>query len=161
MSEPNENKQLFRDKSLAQFTSPEQLNDYIQVIRPSLILILVAIISLLIGVIIWGYLGSIDSEESVTCHVDNNLINAYLPAQDASELTTGSLIRIGEKEYHISSISTAAKASMILDEQELAAHNLSADELVVALVAETDLPDGIYEARVIMKRIRPIDLILN
>lgn len=161
MSEKKDNNNLFRDKSLAQFTSPEQLNDYIQVIHPSLILFLMAIISLLVGVIIWGYLGSINSEEKVTSYVNNSSIHAYLQAADASELSIESVILVGEKEYSITSVSTAAKAGMILNEDELAMYKLSSDDLVVALIGETDLPNGVYEATVIMKRMRPIDLILN
>jgi hypothetical protein len=120
-----------------------------------------AIISLLIGVIIWGYLGSINSEEKVTSYVNNSSIHAYLQAADASELSIESVILVGEKEYSITSVSTAAKAGMILNEDELAMYKLSSDDLVVALIGETDLPNGVYEATVIMKRMRPIDLILN
>ena len=109
MSEQKENNSLFRDKSLEQFTAPEQLNDYIRVIRPSLILVMVAIIILLAGIVLWGYLGSIDSHEDVTCAVNDGLIHTY-----------------------ISSLS-----------------------------GDCDLPDGVYEGKVIMARIRPISLILG
>lgn len=58
-------KQLFRKISLDRVNSPEQLNDYIHVTRPSVWLILGAVTLLLLGVVIWGIFGSIDGAAPV------------------------------------------------------------------------------------------------
>ena len=50
---------LFRKKSIDRVSSPEQLNDYIRVTRPSVWLVLIAIILLLIGMLIWSIFGSV------------------------------------------------------------------------------------------------------
>lgn len=51
---------LFREKSLTQVSSPEQLNDYIRVSTPAVWLVLTAIVLLLIGVALWGCLGRLE-----------------------------------------------------------------------------------------------------
>ena len=50
---------MFREKSLEKVTSPEQLNDYIKVTRPSVWLILFATIILIVGTLVWAVFGKI------------------------------------------------------------------------------------------------------
>ncbi len=50
---------IFREKSLEKVTSPEQLNDYIKVTRPSVWLILFATIILIVGTLVWAVFGKI------------------------------------------------------------------------------------------------------
>ncbi len=161
MSESNEKNTLFRDKSLEQFTAPEQLNDYIRVIRPSVILALIAIIALLCGIVLWGYFGTIDSHEDVTCAVNDGLIHTYVPSSLSVELSTSSTIMVGDKEYKIRTISNELKAGYLMNEEELSFFHLDADDLVIALSGDCDLPDGPYQGKVIMARIHPISLILG
>ena len=52
---------LFREKSVTKVSSPEQLNDYIRVSTPAAWLVLVAIVLLLAGVVLWGFLGRLES----------------------------------------------------------------------------------------------------
>ena len=56
---------IFRKASLDRVSSPEQLNDYIRVARPSVWMILGAIVALLIGVIVWSIVGRIDGIQDV------------------------------------------------------------------------------------------------
>lgn len=52
---------LFRKKSIDRMSSPEQLNDYIRVTSPSVWLILVALVVLLIGILAWSILGTVET----------------------------------------------------------------------------------------------------
>ncbi len=52
-------KLIFREKSLEKVTSPEQLNDYIKVTRPSVWLIFFATIILIVGTLVWTVFGKI------------------------------------------------------------------------------------------------------
>ncbi|WP_026492478.1 hypothetical protein [Butyrivibrio sp. XPD2002] len=54
-----EDNKIFREKSIERVSSPEQLNDYIQVTTPSIWIILLAVIVLLTGTLIWGIFGEI------------------------------------------------------------------------------------------------------
>ncbi len=50
---------IFRDKSLERISNPEQLNDYIKVSTPSVIVILAATLILILGIFIWAVFGTI------------------------------------------------------------------------------------------------------
>ncbi len=56
--------ELFRKKSLERISSPEQLNDYIRVTTPSVWLVLVATVILLLGLLAWSIMGTIDEEKA-------------------------------------------------------------------------------------------------
>ena len=55
------NKQLFKKSSMDKVSSPEQLQDYVRVANPGLWMVLSAIVILLAGVIVWGFIGKIDT----------------------------------------------------------------------------------------------------
>lgn len=55
---------IFRQKSLDRVSSPERLNDYIRVTRPSVWLVLAAVILLLTGMIVWSITGTVEAHES-------------------------------------------------------------------------------------------------
>ncbi len=50
---------IFREKSMDRISSPEQLNDYIRVTRPSVWLVLLALVILLSGMLAWSILGRV------------------------------------------------------------------------------------------------------
>lgn len=54
--------ELFRRQSLERITSPEELSDYIRVAAPSVWLILLATTILLVGMLAWSILGTVDVE---------------------------------------------------------------------------------------------------
>ena len=63
MAENKDNKSsIFRKKSLERVESPEKLNDNLRVTSPGVWLVLGAVIALLVGVVIWGILGTIESK---------------------------------------------------------------------------------------------------
>ena len=51
---------IFRKKSLDHISSPEEIDDYIQVTKPGMWLVLAAIVLMLTAVIIWGIAGEIE-----------------------------------------------------------------------------------------------------
>ena len=53
---------IFRQKSMDQVSSPEQLNDYIRVTTPSVWLVLAVIILLLAGMVTWSILGTVEAK---------------------------------------------------------------------------------------------------
>ncbi len=53
---------LFRQKSIEKISSPEQLDDYIRVTSPSVVLVIAAIILILLGMLAWGILGRVPVE---------------------------------------------------------------------------------------------------
>ncbi len=51
--------EIFRQKSIDKVSSPEQLNDYIRVTTPSVWLALAAVTVLLVGMIAWSVLSTV------------------------------------------------------------------------------------------------------
>ena len=51
---------LFRKSSVDRMNSPEQLNEYVRVVRPGVWIVLGAVALLLAGVVIWGVFGEVD-----------------------------------------------------------------------------------------------------
>lgn len=62
---------LFREKSLERVSSPDQMDDYVRVIMPSVWLALLAVAILVVGIIAWSAFGSVPAEngESTTVPV--------------------------------------------------------------------------------------------
>jgi hypothetical protein len=154
---------LFRNKSLEQFTAPEQLNDYIRVSRPSVFLIMLAIISFLVGLIIWGYYGTIESHIDMQAYCDAEIVTGYVDVTNGTDqITSKSQLLIGETRYKIRTVSNTNAAREILSPEQLARYGISENALVIGIVADGEgLPDGMYDARIIVAEIRPIDLIFG
>ncbi|MBR2835760.1 MAG: hypothetical protein IKE43_08675 [Coriobacteriales bacterium] len=53
---------VFREKSLERVSSPEELNDYIRVTSPSVWLVLLGTAILLVGMLVWCVLGTVEVE---------------------------------------------------------------------------------------------------
>ena len=51
---------LFRDKSMKRISSPDQMDDYIRVTTPSVWIALLALVILLIGILAWTVLGTME-----------------------------------------------------------------------------------------------------
>ena len=50
---------IFRDKSIKRVSSPEELNDYIRVTKPSVWIVLAALVILLTGMLVWSIFGTV------------------------------------------------------------------------------------------------------
>ena len=53
------NNSIFRQKSIDKITSPEKLDDYIKVTKPSVWITLIAIVLLLAGTVVWSIFGEV------------------------------------------------------------------------------------------------------
>lgn len=60
MSEKKQTSGIFRQKSLERVSSPEALNDYIRVTTPSVWFVLLALVVLLVGMLAWSALGTVE-----------------------------------------------------------------------------------------------------
>lgn len=60
MSEKEKRDSVFREKSMDKVSSPEALGDYIRVTKPSVWIILIALVLLLCGMLAWSVFGRIE-----------------------------------------------------------------------------------------------------
>ncbi len=134
---------LFRKESMERIQSPEQLNDYMRVTNPAMWVVLAAVILLLAGVLIWGASAQIESFASGTALVqDGTMVLLFDDIQTAEKVEAGMEITIGESSAVISSVGTAEDGSIFA-------------------VAQTDLADGSYPARVVFRHTQVLQLLFN
>ncbi len=135
--------QVFRQKSLDQISSPEQLNDYMRVTNPSVWIVLAAVILLLAGMILWSSVASIDSFATGTAQVkDGTMTVRFENAQIAKSISSGMEVVVGETASVINSVGKDENGG-------------------VFATASTTLTDGVYTAKVIYKNTKVLKLLFN
>lgn len=90
---------LFRKSTLERVSSPEQLNEYIKVTNPNLVIILVGIFAILIAGVAWVFFGGIPNTEvlngTVVVQSDNiSKLYCYVPISTSKVLKEGMDVQI-------------------------------------------------------------------
>ena len=150
-----ENKGVFRKEALARISSPEQMEDYMQVASPRLWMILSAIIALLIGFVIFASTATMENVLTVQAEVATDtledgtkysLIVFDIPQGMDDVLKIGMPLRIGDKEGQIAVFYRTTednKAGGVLN------------DLSVLLL------EGSYDVEVVTEKTTPISFLLN
>ena len=157
------NSSIFRKSSIDRVNSPEQLNEYIRVANPSVWMTLGAVVILLLGVIIWGIFGSVNTTVSTGVQVEQGAAVCYVAAEDAGKLAPGQTITAGDITGTILSI---PEVPMQVDESfadyMLYLTGFSLGDFCYAV--EVSLPgaaDGISPAVITVDSIRPIAFVIH
>ena len=138
-----EGSSLFRKESVESIQSPERLNDYMRVTNPTVWIVLIAVILLLAGMLIWSCYATIDSVIRGTAIVDEGtMIIVFTDTQVANNVKEGMTVTAEDSSAVISSLGRLE------------------DGTIFAL-ADTDLPNGSYEARVQFRPTQVIRLLFN
>ena len=134
---------LFRRESVDNIQSPEQLNDYMRVTNPAVWIVLVSVIVLLAGMLVWSYFATIDSIAGGTAMVDEGtMVVVFTDSQVASNVKEGMTVKAGESESTISSLGRLEDGTLFA-------------------IADTDLPNGSYQAGVIFRQTQVLRLLFN
>ena len=136
------NQTLFRKKAMARISSPEDLTSYLRVTSPGMWIILAAVIALLAGVFAWSAAGTLETTVNATAIVEDHTAQIVASGQGADDLKAGMPLRIASQEFVI--------ASVDFDEYGRA-----------AACAEVSLPDGTYDAKIVLEQTRPIEFLLE
>lgn len=167
---------LFKKSSVERFSSPEKLNDYIQVSNPTSWMVLGAMLALLLGVLVWGFFGELTETVSFSgvahdgvlqCYV-SNAVSAELekdmavtiaPMHDleAKEVVEGKVVSIADRP-----LSYAEASEGIDSDYLLAALGISSWNMAVEVAADTELyEDMVYTIVAVTDIQRPIDLVFQ
>ena len=158
--EESNNSGIFRKSSLDSISAPEQLNDYIRVIGPSVWVVLIAIIIMLLGIIIWGVFGRLNTAAKTVAFVDDSLVICYVNQDVANEVDKSDVMYVGGQNAKIESVSTVpVQASGVYDAQTLEDLGLSGYEMLFAVTAKANVPNGSYSSEIIVEQIRPLSFI--
>ena len=156
------NEQLFRKKSVDKVSSPEQLNEYIRVANPGVWMVLAAIVILLAGVIVWGFIGHLDTTLSTAIVCENGEAVIYVKEADAEKVEAGMTVNVGDKEYTLGEIPTEPqRVDGSISEYAIHASGLVEGEWVYAVKVSGDFADGVQKAEIVIESISPISFILN
>ncbi len=90
---------LFRKSTLERVSSPDQLNEYIKVTNPSLIIMLIGVFSILIAGMVWIFAGVIPKSVAIQGVVATNLdgnerVYCYVPIGTSKRLSEGMEVQI-------------------------------------------------------------------
>lgn len=153
---------VFRKKSLDRVSSPEQLNEYIRVSNPGVWMILAAIVILLVGVCVWGVLGRLETTLSVAAVSADGKTVLYVPEDSIDQVAEGMTVRVGDKEYTVTAITSAPVA---VDDgfSDYALHvgGLQQGQWVYAVTISGALPDGVCSAQIVIESVAPMSFVLN
>ncbi len=178
---------IFREKSLEALDSPEALNDYLRVTSPRVWLVLAAVIALLVGAILWGILGRIDTSRQVAVVTGAITIDGegtteegtfcFVPLDAVSEKPLEMLAQIQERNAVTVDGKTYAYRipedgdimggflSEFVSGQALSKAcmigGLGAEDMVFVLPVDAAFENGVRTGSVIVETLHPISLLLN
>ena len=167
---------LFRKSSVERLSSPEKLNDYIQVSNPGGWMVLIAALALLLGVLTWGFFGELTENVSFTGVAEGNVLRCYVSDLVSRDLAVGTEVTITPMHNAENGAAVTGQITYIADlplsydeaEQEVegaylkAALGLSNWNVVVRVACDEPLVDGIvYSVIAVTETMRPIDLVFQ
>ena len=121
---------LFRKKNLDRVSSPEQLGDYLRVTSPSIWIVLAAVIVLLASLFLWSSVTAVESYAAGTAEVRDGVLTFHFDEADQAEhVEAGMNVQVGELLTPVASIGRDENGNPVA-------------------IANIDLPDGNYPARV-------------
>lgn len=108
--------EIFRKKTVEKLTAPEDLHKFIKIANPGIWVLIIAVISFLIGVLVWGFVGRLEVTVA-SCTLINPGIRdviTYVSIKDGEKIARNQIIRAYGKEIKIDSI--MSQRQMELDE---------------------------------------------
>ena len=156
--------QLFREKSMERVSSPEQLNDYIRVANPSVWIALSAVIFLLVGIVVWGVFGKLDTILTVGAVTDGEQTICYVKESDISNISTDMKVRLNGEEFGIADIAVQPiQVDTAFPEYLAHLGGISQGEWVYAVILDGSFgaDGGIYAAEIVIESISPMTFVVN
>ena len=152
-------KTLYRKKNLDRISSPEELHDYMRVTSPRLWMLLSAIIILLAGFVVYASTATMENTMTISVNVEaidityedgteyhSKSVYAETSIADMGILKPGMRLRLAGEEGTISSFFTAGNTLGILFDMDN---------------EHFSLPNGTYEAEIVLESVTPISFLLN
>ena len=138
--ERTEKTSIFRKATVEKVSSPERLSDYLRVTNPGVWAVLAAVMLLLIGLLVWACVGTLETTADAKVVVENHV--AYVALTSDSTLESGMTLRVAGQEVPIAAVTEDAFGRPVA-------------------IAETALPDGSYDGMVVVGQIRPISFLFE
>ena len=134
---------IFRKKSIERIQSPDDLTQYIKVAEPGVWLLIIAMVTILIGFVVWGVLGTVETKVHSSAVVTAGQANCQTVMDSETDYYVGMPVYIAGKVYYASEI--------IPDYMNQR----------VTMLLNTDLKNGVYQAEIVTESLTPLSFILN
>ena len=152
---------LFRKKSLERISSPEELHDYMRVTSPRLWMLLGAITALLVGFIVYASTATMENTMTIKVKVSQyeletnaageieymTAIEAHLPRIMKDQVDSNMMVRIGRIEAKIAYVGVGENETIFLN--------------IDPGMDYVPLPDGEYDAELVLESTTPISFLWN
>ena len=156
------NNSIFRQSSIDRLKSPEQLNSYIRVANPTVWLILAAIILLLIGVVIWGVFGTVESTVSAGAMVNGGGAICFVSEENAAKISAGQPVLIEGVYGTVYEVSRRPVQNKEIDSYLLHLSGLSADGFCYPVAIKiSGVSSGVHTAKITVESINPITFVVR
>jgi hypothetical protein len=154
--------ELFRKSSMDRVRSPEQLNDYIKVTNPSVWLVLTAVIVLLVGVLVWSVVGTIETTTSAVAKSDETGTVCYVDEQTYAQISAGMPVRIGDAQGTVvRAAEQPVEVTEDFDSYALHLGNLSTGQWVYPVTVDINASPGLYRATIVLGQTSPLSFVTN
>jgi hypothetical protein len=158
----DQQKSLFRDKNIERMESPEKLNDYLRVTSPGVWLVLGAVISLLVGVCIWGMFGTIRSTTPAAVVGGDGQNVCYVPASALEGVLANKTVTVNGKDLELApSVLEPQVVSTDMDVYVLLAGRLSVGDIVYPIPLAGSMESGVYTGQLLTETMSPMSLFFN
>lgn len=166
----NEQKPLFREKSMEQISSPEQLNTYIKVSNAGVFMIIIAMIIFMAGALVWGIFGRIEIYQNAVARVESGRVEIYVPYASFENKHVPETLRyeINNEAFSIDLGENVPEPYELTEEEaekmdSLASYlgDFQTGDWIYAFSGQIDYPDGVYESRIVTQEYAPISFVTN
>lgn len=156
-------KEIYRKESLDNNSGVDKLDEYTRVNKPSLFIILGAIVALLIGFAVWGIFGTIESKVETYFFVESNVATSYLSSSDFEKVKTEMNVEANSTSGTITSIdSTPIIIDEKFDTEKLYYLNFKQGDYCFKIESKFEnLADGSYSGKIIVEKVNPISFLFN
>ena len=135
--------ELFRKESVERVSSPEQLSDYLHVTSPAIWVVLASVVLLLVSLFVWGSVTAVESYATGLAEVRGGVLTmTFDDVEKAENIEVGMNVKVGDMVTPVLSIG----------------HDADGNPLAVA---DADLPDGSYDARVGYRSTQVLAMLFN
>ena len=142
-------------------SSPEQLNDYVKVSHLSVWLFLAAVIVLLAGFLVWGFVGRLDTTFLCPAAAEGGRLRCYVDESRGAALADVQSVTVNGQAYPVVDTTRQPVQADTLSPYLRHVSGLSEDDWVYVVTAEAALDDGVYEAVIRTGSVRPISFLVG
>ena len=157
---------LFREKNLEAIDSPESLNDYLRVTSPGVWLILAAMLTMLIGGILWSVLGRIETKKTFVVTSDGNQAELLVPYGELEKVLSAESreVTVAGESLKLAPSETAPEMIIISEDSNpyiRLAGNLNIGDVLIRIPLEGEAPEGVQTGEMVTETLQPISLLLR